>query len=64
MEVGVLTIGVSGYLCLLCAACGLFLLTIDVAMTDRGSKDYRTAKAFGWIHLVLAAACLLLLWLL
>jgi hypothetical protein len=63
VEFGMFTIGMSGYLCLLCAACGLYLLAVDRSMARKGSKEYAIAKTFGWIHLMASVVLLLLLWL-
>lgn len=57
------TVGMSGYLCMLCAACGLYLLVVDRSMAQKGSKEYAIAKTFGWIHLTASAVLLFLLWL-
>lgn len=63
MEQGTFTFGFSGYLFLLCAACGAFLLLIESKASGPDRKSYKASKLFGWFHVLLSAAVLLMLWL-
>lgn len=62
MEIGVISIGLSGYQCLLCAGCGAYLLSVDRTMSAKGTKEFAVAKTFGWIHLIVSFVLLILLW--
>lgn len=62
MEIGILKMGISGYLCLLCAACGIYLLTVDRSMAGKGTKEHAIARTFGWIHLTASFVLLIMLW--
>jgi len=57
------TIGLTGYLFLICVLCGLFLLFIDARESHVSNRELRLSKVFGWIHLTLGLGILIMLWL-
>ncbi|MCR2807206.1 CLC_0170 family protein [Paenibacillus soyae] len=60
---GIFTFGFSGYLFLLFAASGAFLLLIESKASGSDRKSYRLSKRFGWIHLMLSLVVVMMLWL-